>query len=52
LLGRPGFDWSRDGEALLREDKAKHFDRLLSRVVPLPERHVLVLRRTAGIRRG
>jgi len=52
LQGRPGFDWSRDGEALLREHKANHYDRLLPRVVPLPERHVAAMRRTAEIRRG
>jgi hypothetical protein len=27
LLGRPDFDWSRDGENLLREHKAPYFDR-------------------------
>ncbi len=27
LLHRPGFDWNRDGEALLRERKAAFFDR-------------------------
>ena len=27
LLGRPGFEWRRDGEQLLRERKAAYFDR-------------------------
>jgi hypothetical protein len=39
LLKRPRFDWSRDGEALMREVKPGYFDRPpRPRVSPLSER--------------
>jgi hypothetical protein len=39
LLKRPRFDWSRDGEALMREIKPDYFDRPpRPRVSPLSER--------------
>ena len=50
ILKRPRFDWRRDGEALLREFKAEHYEHLLPRVVPLSERHVAAMRRTDGNR--
>jgi len=50
IVGRPGFDWRRDGDALLREYKGDQYDRLQPRVVPLPERYVAAMRRTAETR--
>ncbi len=49
ILGRPGFDWERDGEALLREYKGDHYENPLPRVVPLPERQVAAMRRTSRV---
>ncbi|MFD1366803.1 hypothetical protein [Actinoplanes sichuanensis] len=46
LLKRPRFDWSRDGEALLREVKPEYFDRSpRPRVSPLNERLAQFARR-------
>ncbi len=49
ILRRPGFDWSRDGEALLRQHKGRHYDGLLPWVVPLPERTAMAAQRHRGI---
>lgn len=44
LLRRPGFDWRRDGDALMRRRKAAYFDKpVLPSVTPLGERLVAYL---------
>ncbi len=52
ILRRPEFDWGRDGEALLRQYKGEHYDKLLPWVVPLPERTAMAAHRHSDIAGG
>jgi hypothetical protein len=52
ILRRPDFDWRRDGEALLREYKGEHYDKLLPYVVPLPGRYTAAMQRSKTRREG
>lgn len=46
LLGRPGFDWARDGEAWLRSARQEHFSRPpLPQIAPIGERLAAYARR-------